>query len=53
MKRPGSASRYLNRVARDRDRIARDERRARGEKTEQEQWADELAKRVQRRLDAL
>jgi hypothetical protein len=40
--------RYLNRVGRDRERIAREERHARGERTENEKWAADLVERVRR-----
>lgn len=40
--------RYLNRVGRDRERIAREERHAKGERTENEKWAAGLVDRVRR-----
>lgn len=39
--------RYHKRVHRDREWLAREERKARGEQTEQERWAELLARRVQ------
>jgi hypothetical protein len=41
-----ASSRYFKRVHRDRERIAAEERKARGEPNEQERWADELVERL-------
>jgi hypothetical protein len=38
--------RYLRKVHRDREWLRREERRARGEKTEQERFADDLVDRI-------
>lgn len=46
MKRSRSWRRHQNRVHQDRERIARDERRPRGEKTDDERWASELLDRL-------
>ncbi|HEX6456263.1 MAG TPA: hypothetical protein VF009_07055 [Solirubrobacterales bacterium] len=45
-KRRGATNRYFKNVHRDRERIAAEERRARGERTELEQFADDLVQRV-------
>jgi hypothetical protein len=47
MSRGSRSTRYFNQVGRERDRLDREERHARGELTEQEQWARDLTARVQ------
>lgn len=48
MSRKYGAKRYHKRVYESRKRIEAEERRARGEQTEQEKWAADLARRIQR-----
>lgn len=43
------SSRYLRKVHRDKEYIAREERKARGERTANERFADELVRRLRRK----
>lgn len=45
-KKKNPMNRYFHRVARDRERIEREERLARGEKTENEKFAADLLERI-------